>query len=261
MSTLAVIQVILEWRHLSVFSYLSDDDLVALSHACRVEEIGAGRVFLRQGEDSPELAIVVEGEASLYQLLPSRKHLKVHYAKPGRSVDLRAVLLNTPWHYHAKMQIPGKILWVPKSLLKEKLMSHPHEYTYLKLITTEPALQAFTRDFKYHEDIETKDIQEFILAFERKEFSGGSVLIEQDKNVTEVFLVTEGRVLQRQLLDENVQNPVTLREISGPRLVGTMGLTKSHAVCLTRFEALGHVVAWGVPVKAYLRFVKKYPFL
>src|SRR5580700_7664735 len=102
-----VLAEILTIRERSIFSYLSEDDLTKLAKQCRIQSLKAGEAFLKQGEATPELAIVLAGAATVFNTLATGREFVLGDIQIGRSVDFASALLDMPWHQNAKMKADG----------------------------------------------------------------------------------------------------------------------------------------------------------
>ena len=166
MSNKKIIEVISSIKDKSIFNFFTKDDIIELSEYSRVSTLKNGDTFIAQGEKPTEIAILLEGQAHLFNKLPSGKEFSAGELKIFRSVDLSAALLDTQWHYSAQMDTVGEVLFIQVSPLLSLLKKHKKEYDYLKIMTTDPEVQDLLRPIKYQKGVDIKDIKNFVLSFD-----------------------------------------------------------------------------------------------
>ncbi|MEI6079393.1 MAG: peptidase domain-containing ABC transporter [bacterium] len=262
MSNKKMLDMILSIKDRSVFNFFTKEDIAELSEYSRVETLKNGDVFVSQGEEPKELAILLDGKAHLFNKLPNGKEFTAGELKTSRSVDLSAILLNTPWHYCAQMDGPGKVLFIQTAQLVSLLQKHEEEYEYLKIMTTDTEVQDFLRPIKYQKGVDIADIKDFVLSFELREFKKGELVQKQNTKQEYVFLLKDGQVQATQFND-NDQKENLLGDLDAPNFFGHQQLNqkaRTHTSLYT-FKASKDSVLYLIPIKAYLKLLKKYPFI
>jgi ATP-binding cassette, subfamily B, bacterial HlyB/CyaB len=262
MSNKKMIEVILSIKNKSIFNFFTKDDINELSEYARVEEYKNGDVFITQGERPKELAILLEGTAHLFNKLPNGKEFQAGELKVFRSVDLSAVILDTPWHYNAQMDSDGKVLFIQTSPLVSLLKKNKEEFEYLRIMTTDVEVQDFLRPIKYQKGVDIKDIKDFVLSFELTEFEKDEVIQKENKKQEHIFLLKEGQVQITQFND-NAQKENVLANLSDPTLFGHQQINEKAktATSTYTFKTSEDSEIYRIPLKAYIKLLKKYPFI
>jgi len=262
MSNKKILEVILSIKDKSIFNFFSKEDTTELSEYSRIESLKNGDVFITQGENPKELAILLEGSAHLFNKLPSGKEFQAGELKQLRSVDFSAVLLDTPWHYSAQMDSDGKVLFIQASPLMSLLKKHKADYEYLRIITTDSEVQNFLRPIRYQKGMNIQDIKEFVLSFELEEFGKEEVIQKENKKQDNIFLLKEGKVEVTQFND-NAQKENVLASLEAPNLFGHQNLNEKGKTIISLYTLKTSTGAaiYKIPLKAYLALVKKYPFI
>ncbi len=262
MSNKKMQELILSIKERSLFNFFTKEDVLELSEYARLAELKNGDVFITQGQETKEIAILLEGVAHLFNKLTNGKEFHAGDLKQLRSVDLSAVLLGTPWHYCARMDTAGKVLFIQTAPLVELLKKHEKEYEYLKLMTTDGEVQDFLRPIKYQKGVNIKDIKEFVLSFELVSFEKEAVIQKENQKQEYIFLLKDGSVDVTQLND-NTQKENVLSSLGAPVLFGQQNLKArvKNRISLYTFKTAEACLIYRIPVKAYLALLKKYPFV
>ncbi|MCX6112298.1 MAG: peptidase domain-containing ABC transporter [Proteobacteria bacterium] len=262
MNNKKILDVISSIKDRSIFNFFTKEDLVELSEYSRISTLKNGETFIIQGEKPHEIAILLEGRAHLFNKLPNGKEFHAGELKTFRSVDLSAVLLDTPWHYSAQMDTVGNVLFIQTSPLLSMLKKHKKEYDYLKTMTTDPEVQDFLRPIKYQKGVDIKDIKNFVLSFDIQAFKKDEIIQKENTKQSHVFLLKEGRVQIIQFND-NIQKDKILTKIEPPMLFGHQQLNikgKAH-ISIYTYQTLEDSIIYKIPLKAYIALIKKYSFI
>jgi ATP-binding cassette subfamily B protein len=257
-----MIEVILSIKARSIFNFFTKEDVTELSEYSRIGTLKNGEIFITQGQNPKELAILLEGSAHLFNKLPNGKAFQAGELKQLRSVDLSAVLLDTPWHYSAQMDSDGKILFIQTGPLVALLKKHKKEYEYLRIMTTDAEVQDFLRPIKYQKGVDIQDIKDFVLSFELEDLEKGEVIQKENQKQENVFLLKEGKIDVVQFND-NAQKENVLASLEPPTLFGHQdlkGKARTH-ISLYSFITAEDSIIYKIPLKAYLTLLKKYPFI
>ena len=262
MSNKKIIDVILSIKDRSIFNFFTKEDILELSEYARIEDFKNGDSFISQGEKPKELAILLEGTAHLFNKLPNGKEFHAGDLKVFRSVDLSAVLLDTPWHYSAQMDSDGKVLFLQSSPLISLLKKHKEEYKYLKIMTTDSQVQDFLRPIKYQKGVDIKDIKDFVLSFELEELEQDTIVQKENKKQEDIFLIKEGKVQMLQFNDSSQKENV-LATFGEADLFGHQQLNEKAKVhtSIYTFKTVDSSLVYKIPLKAYLKLLKKYSFI
>jgi ATP-binding cassette subfamily B protein len=257
-----ILDLILSIKDRSIFNFFSQDDILELSEYARLETLKNGDVFVKQAEKTKELAILINGKAHLFNKLPNGKEFFAGELKERRSVDLAAILLKSNCSYSAQMDSEGEVLFIQVSPFLEILKKHKNEYKYLKIMTTDVEIQDFLRPIKYQKGVDIQDIKDFVLSFEQEEFKKNQIIQKEHKEQDSVYLLKEGSIKMTQFND-NTQKENTLMSIKDPGLFAHQQIdpkAKSKNSIYT-FKTESDSTVYKIPLKAYLKLLKKYPFM
>ena len=263
MSNKKILDVILSIKDRSIFNFFTKEDIKELSEYSRIETLKNGDTFIDQGEESKELAILLEGKAHLFNKLPNGKEFNAGDLKQFRSVDLSAMLLETNWHYSAAMDEEGSVLFIQSSPLNTLLKKHDKEYKYLKIMTADVEVQDFLRPIKYQKGVDINHIKEFVLTFELIKIKKGETIQAENKKQGYVYILKSGHVQMTQFND-NSQKENVLMDIKDPGyFFGHQQITGTKATIQSAFtfKAVSDCEAYKIPVQEYIKLIKKYSFI
>lgn len=262
MSKKNILQVMLDIKDKSIFNFFNSEEITSLSKKARISHLKNGDVFVIQGETPKELAILIEGKAHLFNKLHDGKEFLAGEIKQFRSINLGAILIQTPWHYSAQMDTDGTVLHINTSTLLKLLKKHKKDFEYLKIMATDPYIQDFVRPIKYEEGVKIKDIKDFVLSFKTQAFNENEIIQKGNFVQANIFLLKEGTVLTEQFNDTS-QSENTLATLQAPSLFGHQYLENSKKAhkSLYTFKAISNVELYKIPIKSYLKLLKKYPFV
>ncbi|MEI6093332.1 MAG: ABC transporter transmembrane domain-containing protein, partial [bacterium] len=256
------LQTILEIRERSIFNFFNSKEITSLSKKARIVELKNGDVFVTQGEQTKELAILLSGKAHLFNKLHDGKEFLAGEVKQFRSIDLSAMLVNTPWHYSAQMDSEGKVLYVSTKELLTLLKKNKKDFEYLKIMTTDSNIQDFVRPIKYEKGVNIKDIKDFVLSFKTQNFNENEIIQKENTTQTTIFLLKEGVISTEQFNDASQKENI-LSTQDTPSLFGHQHVensSKKH-ISIYTFRAISNVELYKIPIKNYLKLLKQYPFI
>lgn len=256
----SILDEILKIRKRSIFHNVSDNDLKVIAEQCQIQRVKIGDIFVTQSEKTESMAVLIEGKAVLFNTLSNRKEFILTDLKIGRSVDLAAVLQDTPWHYNAQMKTAGTVLWVPRNTLITILKKDEDYFQYLTLMTLEPSIQDFSRVLKFRNEINFDHVKSLIHSFQLKEFDDGQVIQEQDKATEAIYLLRTGSVHVTQR-NADLGQELLLRELTGSVLFAHHQIDRKQCVSIFKYVAGPKCTAWTIPLNSYLTFIDRYPFL
>jgi ATP-binding cassette subfamily B protein len=128
------------------------------------------------------------------------------------------------------------------------------------MMTLEPAIQNFSRAFRYSEKVKSADIRALVLALQPARFGPEDVVVAQDSKVKHVYLLKSGKIRVLQY-NPSLQSAIPLAELTENRIFGNQQIDAHRSISLFSFVAATEVEAWRLPIEAYLKFISKYPFL
>lgn len=130
-------------RKLSLRADLDDDDLDALAAATGdVARVEAGRDLVSEGERQDAAAVILDGYACRYRLVPDGGRSIIAYLVPGDGCDLHASLLDRAIHSVATLT-PCTVAAVPYRTIKALAAVRPNIYRALwwSVLADEAVLQ------------------------------------------------------------------------------------------------------------------------
>jgi len=106
---------------------IGDDHLQWLASLAEVQEVPANAVVFRQGQASPSIYLVVEGNVSLELDLPGRGRVRFQTAGPGELLGWSSLLETGPMIATARTLTPTRLL-ILNTAQVQALCAHNSEF-------------------------------------------------------------------------------------------------------------------------------------
>ncbi len=92
------------------FGKIPDEALAKLSRLMEFQEVTAGKILCREGEDEGRFCIVAEGLLKAYRILPPAREITIFLLRPKESFGFLPLLDGGPLPMNVQAVLPSKVL-------------------------------------------------------------------------------------------------------------------------------------------------------
>lgn len=92
------------------FGKMPDEALAKLSRLMEFQEVAAGKILCREGEDEGRFCIVAEGLLKTYRILPPAREITIFLLRPKESFGFLPLLDGGPLPMNVQAVLPSKVL-------------------------------------------------------------------------------------------------------------------------------------------------------